>query len=173
MSRVTKSPGRCDPKGQGMVEFALILPLALLLITGVLTGAYLQFQQQAINNAARAASRWASIETSLDSTNCESRVPDSIVHKVAAAANIVTVNSNALCARGGTSTRELVQAGSPSTAGVADIDVLASPDLTAPECVTVKITYVAPRLPGPWGPIIMRSESTTPTSRFTSGSTCP
>ena len=33
--------------------------------------------------------------------------------------------------------------------------------------------YYTPRLPGPWGAIIMRSESTTPTSRFTSGSTCP
>jgi Flp pilus assembly protein TadG len=164
-------------RGQTAVEFALIFPLVLAFVVGIISGSYLYFQNEAMNNASRAASRWATIEGSLNvtSTHCESGSPDSIVGQVQKTANIVPVNPNLLCAKvvspGVYSTTELVQV--PYGASQANIVVDASPNLTNPECITVNITYTPPTLPGPFPTIIMQAHSSAPTSIATGASSCP
>ena len=46
-----------------MVEFALIFPIALIVLFGAIAGSYLFFQSEAVNNGARGGSRWATIKS--------------------------------------------------------------------------------------------------------------
>jgi Flp pilus assembly protein TadG len=167
-------------RGQTAVEFALVFPLVLVFIVGTISGAYLYFQNEAMTNGARAASRWATIEGSLNvtSTHCESGSPDSIVGQVQKNAKFLPVNPGKLCAKvisagppAVYSTTELVQV--PYVASQANIVVDASPNLTNPECITVNITYTPPTLPGPFPTIVMQAHSSAPTLAATTSSTCP
>lgn len=46
-------------KGQAMVEFAILLPLLLLLVCGIIDFAWLAYNQLSLNNACREAARYA------------------------------------------------------------------------------------------------------------------
>jgi Flp pilus assembly protein TadG len=168
-----RRPG--SERGQTAVEFALVLPLVLLFLTGIISGAFLYFQYDAMTNTSRAASRWATIEGSLNvtSTHCESGSPDSIVGQVRKNSASLPVNSGQLCAKlispGVYSTTQLVQ---PYIANQANIVVDASPNLTNPECITVNITYTPPTL-RPFPTLVMQAHSSTPTLIATTASTCP
>jgi Flp pilus assembly protein TadG len=48
-------------KGQAMVEFALVLPLLILILCGILDFGWIFFHQILVNNAAREAARYSSI----------------------------------------------------------------------------------------------------------------
>ena len=56
------SPRKSD--GQALVEFALVFPIALLLILGLIVLGLYVFYQQEVTNVAREASRYASIHSS-------------------------------------------------------------------------------------------------------------
>jgi Flp pilus assembly protein TadG len=49
---------RKKTKGQGMVEFALVLPITLLIVFGVIEFGYLLFVYSAVNTASRDAARY-------------------------------------------------------------------------------------------------------------------
>jgi Flp pilus assembly protein TadG len=49
-------------RGQGLVEFALVVPVFFLLVFGVIDGARLVFTVQSVNQAAREAARLAAVE---------------------------------------------------------------------------------------------------------------
>jgi Flp pilus assembly protein TadG len=53
-------------RGQSMAEFALILPLFLVVVLGIFAGMRLGFYYNEVQEAARAASRWAAVEVARD-----------------------------------------------------------------------------------------------------------
>jgi len=55
---------RRSEKGQAMVEFALVLPILLLILCGILDFGWLYFNQLTLNNAAREGARYAAIHYS-------------------------------------------------------------------------------------------------------------
>ena len=57
-------PDRRRTRGQSLVEFALVLPVFLLLLFGLVDGARYVFASNAVSNAAREGARRASVEAS-------------------------------------------------------------------------------------------------------------
>lgn len=55
-------PRSNDRRGQSMVEFALILPLLILLLFGILDLGRAVYAYSTINNAAREGARWAIVD---------------------------------------------------------------------------------------------------------------
>jgi Flp pilus assembly protein TadG len=55
-------------QGAAMVEFALILPVFLLILFGIINYSILLFDQAIITNAAREGARWGSIHTTQTTT---------------------------------------------------------------------------------------------------------
>ena len=53
-------------KGQGLVEFALILPILMLVLLGIIEGAYLIWVYITVQNSAREAARYAVTGQPLD-----------------------------------------------------------------------------------------------------------
>ncbi|MGH7722523.1 MAG: TadE family protein [Candidatus Dormibacteria bacterium] len=152
--------------GQGLVEFALIAPVALLVIVGIVVGCLLFFQSSAVHDGATAGARMASIETSLIAplplAECasgygESGTPMSIEKAVAQAAPGLKVNTAALCK---TSSSQLMQT---PQANVANITVTANTDLGGPRTVTVTVSFagqgIAPPLTSTYA---MSATSTVP-----------
>lgn len=60
---------RKSEKGQAMVEFALVLPILLLLLCGIIDFGWLYFNQLLLNNAAREGARYAAIHYSTYDTD--------------------------------------------------------------------------------------------------------
>ncbi|HLE59350.1 MAG TPA: TadE/TadG family type IV pilus assembly protein [Candidatus Limnocylindria bacterium] len=60
-SRATRRPLRPDGRGQAYVEFAIILPLLLLLVTGIMQFGILLSGQIALVNGVREAARFGSV----------------------------------------------------------------------------------------------------------------
>ena len=56
--------------GIAMMEFALILPVFLLILFGIINYSFLLFNQVVITNAAREGARWASINTTSATAAC-------------------------------------------------------------------------------------------------------
>ena len=150
-----------------MVEFALIFPIALIVLFGAIAGSYLFFQSEAVNNGARGGARWATIKsessagylyttTGGGAPYCENNLSSTtIVTEVHKAANIVPLNLGRLCTPsvgGGLySTTQLRQ---PIDNSKAYIVVDAAPTLALPSCITVSVVYVAPTLGKPFPPAI-------------------
>jgi len=67
------------PRGAAADEFALILPLLLLLVFGIINYGALMYDQSVITNAAREGARWAAVNASVTSgsgcTNSFSATP--------------------------------------------------------------------------------------------------
>jgi hypothetical protein len=151
-------------KGQATVETALTLGIALALIGGVMAGALLLFQYEAVANGARAGVRAALVESSLLQPGpnglCESGTPESTVQAVTAGAATVPVNQSPLC-QSPSDPNELVQAaGAP---GEASITVTGSPNLsTAPgNVITVRVTLpVTVPPPFPQASVTLESSAT-------------
>ena len=53
-------------RGQALVEFALILPLFIMVLTGVIVLGIIVFYNQQLTNAAREAARFAAIHSASD-----------------------------------------------------------------------------------------------------------
>ncbi|MBQ6268134.1 MAG: pilus assembly protein [Clostridia bacterium] len=58
-----------DEDGQAMVEFALILPIFLLILCGILDFGWMFFNQLALNNICREGARYAVVSTEENDTN--------------------------------------------------------------------------------------------------------
>lgn len=56
--------GRREPPGQALVEFALVFPIAALVIFGIIVFGLYVFYQQQLTNVAREAARYAAIHSS-------------------------------------------------------------------------------------------------------------
>lgn len=52
-----------SPRGLAAVEFALVLPVLLLVLFGIINFGALMYDQAVVTNAAREGARWASIRT--------------------------------------------------------------------------------------------------------------
>ncbi|HRT82339.1 MAG TPA: TadE/TadG family type IV pilus assembly protein [Oscillospiraceae bacterium] len=50
-------------KGQSLIEFALILPILLILVGGIIDFGWLFYNQSSLNNAAREGARYAIVQT--------------------------------------------------------------------------------------------------------------
>jgi len=61
MNRVLTNRQRRFSRGQALVEFALILPLFLMVLTGIIVLGVVVFYNQQLSNAAREAARFAAI----------------------------------------------------------------------------------------------------------------
>jgi Flp pilus assembly protein TadG len=141
MTPVARNRSHSRSRGQSMVEFAFVFPIAILIILAILVGAWVFFQSEAVNNGARGGARMAGVEGNLYSSStstytCEAGKPDTIVNAVKKSLNIVPLNMAPLCAY---STTELQQY--PVDPTKANIVVDAWPSLIAPQCVTVTVTY--------------------------------
>ncbi len=139
--------------GQSLVEFAIVCPIALVVVFGILSGSWLFFQNEAVSDGARGGARAASVASSLykqDLLNplkfCESGAPGTIAAAVSHAAPQLSVNPALLCTTG--STTHLQDLGVPP-AGTATVTVDATPSLAAPTAVTVTVSYGAKGLAPP------------------------
>jgi hypothetical protein len=148
-------------RGQATVEAALALGIALALIGGVMAGALLLFQYEAVTNGARAGVRAAIVETSLLQSGpnglCESGTPESAVQAVTVGAATVPVNQSPLC-QSPSNPNELVQAaGAP---GQASITVTGSPDLSSAPGTVITVTVTLPvTVPPPLPPSSLTLQS--------------
>jgi hypothetical protein len=61
---MTRRTSRDKSRAQALVEFALVFPIALLVIVGVIVIGMYVFYQQQITNVARESARWAAIHSS-------------------------------------------------------------------------------------------------------------
>jgi Flp pilus assembly protein TadG len=140
--------------GQSLVEFAIVCPVAILLVLAILSGSWLFFQNEAVIDGSRGGSRAASIASSLYAETptgsgvfCESTKPTTIAYAVSHAAPQLPVDQAVLCAPAGNKTHLQDLAGAP--AGKASITVDATPSLAAPTSVTVTVNYSAQGLAPP------------------------
>ena len=62
---------RKDEEGQSMVEFALILPIFLLILCGIIDFGWMFYNQLALNNICREGARYAVVNTAPDHTTDE------------------------------------------------------------------------------------------------------
>lgn len=72
-----------DEKGQSMVEFALVLPVLILVVFGIIDFGWLFFNKLAIENGAREGARYAAVQAAEQSitamqTDVEERVAPNI-----------------------------------------------------------------------------------------------
>jgi hypothetical protein len=71
-----KNPLIQHKDGVAAVEFAIILPILLLIVFGIINFGVLMFDQAVITNAAREGARWAAINAQIDQVSgipCSSR----------------------------------------------------------------------------------------------------
>lgn len=149
-----------------MIEFSLVVGLALAVIVGLIAASFLFFQKAAMHDGSTAGARMASMQTSLQTYDtivtgkyCESQVPMSIEAAVAQAAPQVAVNMLPLCSSTQNGTT-LVQT-SPDSSKVT-IQVDASNGLGSPANgnITVTITFNGQGLGPPLNKLITFNSST-------------
>lgn len=139
-----------------------MFPLILVVVAGLMGGAWLLFTYEAVANGASSGARAAIVQTSLLSgtSACESGQPIPVQTAVQRAAAIISVNPATLC-QSGTDPTELVQ--SPLASGAANVTLWCTPSLIASQCqkVTVQVAY-AFYLPPPFATsrILIRASST-------------
>ncbi len=164
-------------RGQSVVEFALVAPIFFALLFGIIAAGWLFFQASAVNDAAQGGAREAIVVTylgqrlALDSSNCAFGTPTPIQQAVQHAANILPVDPNQLCLRGGDSF-------CPSSGGNtllaqkpvgndAIIQLCAFGGLANPKYYSVQVTYVA----HPLAPLLGSQITLTSTSSLAAQST--
>ncbi|HEY6537486.1 MAG TPA: TadE/TadG family type IV pilus assembly protein [Candidatus Dormibacteraeota bacterium] len=152
-------------RGQGLVEFALVAPIFLAVVFGVIAASYLFFQNTAVNSGAQGGAREVLVHTTLVSGGCETSTPELIETAVQKAANILPVDTNQLCVSG-SDPNELVQ--TPQS-GTASITVVGNPSLSSPVSFTVTVTYLAHPLEPLLGTQILLKSTSTLDVQQTSG----
>lgn len=64
-------------KGQAMVEFALVLPIFLLIICGILDFGWMFYNQLSLDNACREGARYACVNSTKTTTEIETHIINS------------------------------------------------------------------------------------------------
>lgn len=135
-----------------MVEFVLVLPIALTILFGLIAAPFLFYENSSLHDGASAGAREASIETALliptGGQYCESGRPATIEQTVARAAPSLPVNMTSLCASSANAT-QLTQ--SPNNNSDVNITVTCGGNCSAPLSVTVSLTYNALGIAFPMG----------------------
>jgi len=146
-----------------MVEFALVAPIALMLLFGIIAGCYLAYQNSALHQGASAGAREASIETSLvvqsptnalwapgstDGLYCESGSPTPIEKTVSDNAPLLKVNPAPLCS---TSSDPTVLTQTPSVPGDVSVTVTCGGSCAAPTSTMVSLALSTQGLVAPLG----------------------
>jgi Flp pilus assembly protein TadG len=148
---------RRGESGATLVEFALVFPVAILLICGIIGGCYLAYQNSALHDGATAGARMASIETNLailqntgpnTGSYCESDAPVAIEKTVSQAVPLLTVNPAQLCAPSATAT-QLTQ--SPQVNGDVNITVICGGSCASPTSTAVDLAFGASGIVAPFG----------------------
>ncbi len=85
--RVQRRRAREDESGASLVEFALILPLFVVLIFGMITGGIAVSQQNSVKNAAREAGRFAAVSPKGTTPGELQTYLDGVIAQVEAAAS--------------------------------------------------------------------------------------
>jgi len=124
-----------------MIEFILVLPVALTVLFGLLAACWLFYQNSALHDGASGGARAASIETSLayptSGKYCESGQPVSIEQAVANAAPDLKINMGQLCA----ATQSATQLTQSSTVnGDVNITLTCGGTCAAPTTASVTLT---------------------------------
>jgi Flp pilus assembly protein TadG len=154
---MTRPVGRRSESGATLVEFALVFPIAMLLICGIIAGCYLAYQNSALHDGATAGARMASIETNLATLQssgpnagsyCESGAPTPIEKTVAQAVPLLTVNPAQLCGSSAAAT-ELTQI--PPVNGDVNITVVCGGTCASPTSTAVDLSYGAKGIAAPLG----------------------
>lgn len=70
-------PSRTSPAGQSLIEFALILPIFVLILVGIFDFGRAIYAYSTINNAAREGGRWAVVDQT--ATHIQSRAAEQAV----------------------------------------------------------------------------------------------
>lgn len=90
--------GTAHSRGQAMAEFALVLPLFVLLLVGIVDGGRVVFSHNQLAEAAREGTRWGSVQgrssTAATRDDIEARVASLIE-------GVPSVTVTATCERGG------------------------------------------------------------------------
>ena len=158
-------PGGRREGGQATVEFAVVAPLLVFLLVGLVAAGWLLFEYEAVADAARAGVREALVQTALlTASGCASGQPEPIERAVQAGATIVPVDASALC-QSASDPAELVQA--PGAAGDAVVTVTGSPSLSPADMSAVTVTVSLPVHPFPPLPALgftLSAGSTLPTA---------
>jgi len=135
-------------RGQSMAEFALILPLFLLVILGIFDGVRLGFYYNEVQEAARAASRWAAVEVARDGDATTHRgvwgdftAPGNVPGSYCKVGCNYTVGSNTLTVTG--SVTPTIVGRAASTMNLADYSKL-SVMTDTPITSTVEVTQTNP-----------------------------
>ncbi len=154
---------RHDESGVTIVEFALVAPIAFMLLFGIIAGCYLAYQNSALHDGATAGARAASIETSLvaqSPTNaawapgstsglyCESGSPTPIEKVVAGNAPLLKVNPAPLCSTSSDPT-QLTQ--TPAVSGDVSVTVTCGGSCSAPTSTAVSLALTTQGLVAPLG----------------------
>lgn len=69
--------------GQSAVEFALVLPILLLLICGIIDCGWLFYNQLSVENACREGARTACVNATLSHTDLETKATDKVKGNIA------------------------------------------------------------------------------------------
>jgi Flp pilus assembly protein TadG len=77
---------RHDERGQGLVEFALALPILLLIVTGLMDAARMVWQENTLAYAAREGTRYAIVHGSGSDDPATPEDPSGVADRVRAAA---------------------------------------------------------------------------------------
>jgi Flp pilus assembly protein TadG len=144
-------PHHRPEEGATLVEFALVAPVVLLLLFGLISGCFLVYQNSALHSGATAGARAASIESPLENsspTPCEYSSPSLIIAAVQQASPLLAVNPAPLCANG--SNTMLVQT---PVNGDVNIQITCTPNCGATQIslVGLKLTYSTTGLVAPFG----------------------
>ena len=96
-------PGRRRPRsrGQALVEFAVVLPVFLLILAGVIDFGLGLYSQMTVINAAREGARYAVVNTPLNTSNVTNRV-EAMTGGLDQSQLTVNVSCQAACASGDT-----------------------------------------------------------------------
>lgn len=149
--------------GQAMVEFSLVVGIALTVLVGLIAASWLFFQKSALHDGSTAGARMAAMQTSLSSGSgpwCESGVPMSIEQAVAQAAPQLNINMSPLCSA--TAGVPLTQTNDPNKVNITVTESSYPPSPTN-GTITVTLTYTAQGLGQPLQQAFaMTSSSTVP-----------
>lgn len=133
--RHARRRARTRERGAAVVEFALIMPILLILVFGIISYGYMLSFRQAISQAAAEGARAAAV-----AQRDADQQPDAL-----AAINEALESYGVSCA-GGTLTRD------GAGAGTCEVSVAACENDASHQCVTAKLSYDydgSPLLPAP------------------------